>query len=117
MRPILTLDVARIRWHLARLSRRVSLQEPWTADPSLDALSLEEWLRSIRASATARGLMAIASRVTWGCEPDKVSMLHAVRYLKAAGGMDRRRASAGPAQIVADARPRYVDRGVPPAVA
>ena len=40
------LDVARIRWHLARLSRRVSLQEPWTADPSLDALSLEEWLRS-----------------------------------------------------------------------
>jgi monoamine oxidase len=92
------LDVARIRWHLARLSRRVSLQEPWTADPSLDALSLEEWLRSIRASATARGLMAIASRVTWGCEPDKVSMLHAVRYLKAAGGMDRMLDTGGGAQ-------------------
>jgi monoamine oxidase len=92
------LDVGRIRWHLARLGRRVSLQEPWTADTSLDALSLEEWLRSIRASAAARALMAIASRVTWGCEPDEVSMLHAVRYLKAAGGMDRMLDTSGGAQ-------------------
>ena len=33
--------------------------------------------------------MAIAARVTWGCEPDEVSMLHAVRYVKAAGGLGR----------------------------
>jgi monoamine oxidase len=33
--------------------------------------------------------MAIMSRVTWGCEPDEVSMLHAVRYVKAAGGLGR----------------------------
>ena len=31
--------------------------------------------------------MAIMARVTWGCEPDEVSMLHAVRYVKAAGGI------------------------------
>ena len=31
--------------------------------------------------------MALVSRVTWGCEPDAVSMLHAVRYVKAAGGI------------------------------
>src|SRR5262249_55372902 len=58
------LDVGRIRWRLGRLSRRVSLDEPWTADASLDAMSLEEWLASIRAGAAARCLMAIASRVT-----------------------------------------------------
>ena len=33
--------------------------------------------------------MAIVARVTWGCEPDEVSMLHAVRYVKAAGGLGR----------------------------
>jgi monoamine oxidase len=33
--------------------------------------------------------MAIMARVTWGCEPDQVSMLHAVRYVKAAGGIGR----------------------------
>jgi monoamine oxidase len=92
------LDVGRIRWRLARLARRVSLQEPWTADPTLDAMSLADWLRSIRASTAARDLMAIVSRVTWGCEPDQVSMLHAVRYVKAAGGMDRMLDTAGGAQ-------------------
>ena len=29
------------------------------------------------------------ARVTWGAEPDAVSMLHAVRYVKAAGGLSR----------------------------
>ena len=47
------------------------------------------WLRSLHASASTRDLMAIMSRVTWGCEPDEVSMLHAVRYVKAAGGIGR----------------------------
>ena len=51
--------------------------------------SLGEWLRSVRASASTRDLMAIMARVTWGCEPDDVSMLHAARYVKAAGGLDR----------------------------
>lgn len=92
------LDVGRIRWRLAWLGRRVSIEEPWTTDPSLDAVSLEQWLASIRAGAAARSLMAIASRVTWGCEPDQVSMLHAVRYLKAAGGMDRMLDTYGGAQ-------------------
>ena len=56
---------------------------------TLDGLSLGEWLRSVRAGATSRDLMAIMSRVTWGCEPDDVSMLHAARYVHAAGGLDR----------------------------
>src|SRR5262249_14756554 len=92
------LDVGRIRWHIARLSRRVSLQEPWTADPSLDALTLEEWLTSIHAGAAACSLMAIASRVTWGCERDKAAVRHVGRYLKAAGGMDRMLDTSGGAQ-------------------
>jgi monoamine oxidase len=33
--------------------------------------------------------MAIMARVTWGCEPEDVSMMHAVRYVKAAGGIGR----------------------------
>ena len=43
----------------------------------------------MHASASTRDLMAIMARVTWGCEPDEVSMLHAVRYVKAAGGLGR----------------------------
>src|SRR4051812_24253833 len=92
------LALGRVRWQFARLGRRVSLQEPWKADPALDAISVAEWLKSIRASATARDLMAIVSRVTWGCELDQVSLLHAARYVKAAGGMDRMLDTGGGAQ-------------------
>lgn len=94
------LNVARVRWQFALVARSVPVGEPWTARsaPRLDDQSLAQWLRSVRASSTTRDLMAIMSRVTWGCEPDAVSMLHAVRYVKAAGGLDRMLDVVGGAQ-------------------
>jgi monoamine oxidase len=85
------IDLARVRWQFARIARTVSLAEPWTARRAaeLDGQSLGGWLGSVRAGATARDLLAIMTRVTWGCEPDDVSMLHAARYVRAAGGLDR----------------------------
>jgi monoamine oxidase len=83
------LDVSRIQWRFERLSRQVPLADPWTSPIAsrLDSTTLEGWLRSVHASVATRDLMAVMSRVTWGCEPDQVSMLHAVRYVKAAGGI------------------------------
>ena len=83
------LDVSRVQWQFARLSRQVPIVEPWRSAIArrLDAQTLQDWLGSVRARASTRDLMAIMSRVTWGCEPDAVSMLHAVRYVTAAGGI------------------------------
>jgi monoamine oxidase len=83
------LDVSRIQWRFERLSKQIPLSEPWTPAVArrLDQQTLEGWLRSVYAGASTRDLMAIMSRVTWGCEPAEVSMLHAVRYVKAAGGI------------------------------
>ncbi|MBV8928843.1 MAG: FAD-dependent oxidoreductase, partial [Mycobacteriaceae bacterium] len=94
------LDVGRIRWQFGRLVRRVPLRQPWTADraSALDAQSLADWLRAVRASSSTVALMAIVSRVTWGAEPDAVSLLHAARYVKAAGGLDRMLDTDGGAQ-------------------
>ncbi|UXA19411.1 flavin monoamine oxidase family protein [Mycobacterium sp. SMC-4] len=85
------LDVSRIQWRFERLCRKVPVSQPWTspAAEQLDSLSLDRWLRSVHAGASTRDLMAIMSRVTWGAEPDAVSLLHAVRYVKAAGGLGR----------------------------
>lgn len=85
------LDVSRIQWRFDRLSRQIPVIEPWTAPAAhrLDQKSLEDWLRELHASASTRNLMAIMARVTWGCEPADLSMLHAVRYVKAAGGLGR----------------------------
>lgn len=85
------LDIGRVRWQFGRIARTVPLAQPWTARRAarLDGQSLGDWLRSVHAGATSRDLLAIAARVTWGCEPDEVSMLHAARYVAAAGGLDR----------------------------
>jgi monoamine oxidase len=94
------VDVGRIQWRFERVSRRVPVAEPWTSSIAeiLDSKTLDEWLRYVHANASTRDLMAIMSRVTWGCEPDQVSMLHAVRYVKAAGGLHRLLDVAGGAQ-------------------
>ena len=85
------LDVSRIQWRFERVCRRVPVDEPWTSPIAdiLDSKTLDEWLKYVHASAGTRDLMTIMARVTWGCEPDAVSMLHAVRYVKAAGGLGR----------------------------
>ncbi|MDG4664460.1 flavin monoamine oxidase family protein [Mycobacterium sp. 236(2023)] len=85
------LDVSRIQWRFDRIRTKVPVDQPWTSPiaADLDAISLDDWLRSVHAGASTRDLMAIMSRVTWGAEPDAVSMLHAVRYVGAAGGLNR----------------------------
>jgi monoamine oxidase len=85
------LDVSRIQWRFDRVSRRVPVHEPWTSSiaEKADSKTLDEWLRYVHAGASTRDLMAIMARVTWGCEPEEVSLLHAIRYVKAAGGLGR----------------------------
>jgi monoamine oxidase len=94
------LDVSRIQWRFERVSRRVPVNEPWTSPIAdiLDSKTLDQWLRYVHANASTRDLMAIMARVTWGCEPEEVSMLHAVRYVKAAGGLGRMLDTEGGAQ-------------------
>jgi monoamine oxidase len=85
------IDIARIRWQFARLARTVPVAQPWSAPraEALDDRTLGDWLHALRATATTRDLLAIMSRVTWGGEPDEVSLLHALTYVAAAGGLDR----------------------------
>ncbi|WP_205876859.1 flavin monoamine oxidase family protein [Mycobacterium camsae] len=85
------LDIGRLQWQFERISRTVPIAAPWHAKRArqLDGVSLGQWLGMVRATASSRDLMAIMTRVTWGCEPEDVSMLHAARYVRAAGGLDR----------------------------
>lgn len=94
------IDMGRIQWQFERIVRGVNLAEPWSSPEAatLDGMSLGEWLRSIRASAGSRDLMAIMTRVSWGAEPDEISLLHTARYVKAAGGLNRMLDTPGGAQ-------------------
>lgn len=90
-------DLGRVRWQFGRLASAVGADRPWEA-AHLDDRSLGEWLASVRATRSTRDLMAIVSRVTWGAEPDEVSLLHAAFYVGTAGGLDRMLDTRGGAQ-------------------
>ncbi len=94
------LNLGRVRWQFGRVTRAVSVPAPWASRQAeqLDAMSLGEWLRSVRADSVTRDLMALVTRVVWGAEPDQLSLLHAARYTKAAGGLDRMLDTHGGAQ-------------------
>jgi monoamine oxidase len=94
------LDIGRIQWQFERIAAGVDIRSPWASPDAakLDAVSLGAWQRSVKATTGSRDLMAIMSRVTWGAEPDEVSMLHAVRYVKTSGGLDRMLDVVGGAQ-------------------
>lgn len=94
------VDVARIQAALDRAARRVPRGNPAAAPHAgaLDAESLGSWLRRSHASEASHDLIAIASRTTWGCEPDEVSLLHALHYINQAGGLSSMLDTAGGAQ-------------------
>jgi monoamine oxidase len=98
--PLSLLDIGRIQWQFERIAKGVDITEPWASPQAAkpDSVSLGGWLKSVRASAGSRDLMAIMARVTWGAEPDEISMLHALRYVKTSGGLNRMLDVVGGAQ-------------------
>ncbi len=94
------LDLARLQFGVGRAARRVSAQEPWaTRDAArLDALTVEDWLRTRHHGRRARTLFAIAGRTIWGAEPHELSLLYALQYVSGAGGLDALLGTEGGAQ-------------------
>jgi monoamine oxidase len=98
--PASLVDVARVRFQFGRLARTVPPGRPWAAPRAtrLDQQSLGSWLEGVRASRATKDLLAVVTRVSWGCEPGELSMLHALHYVNQAGGLDALLDTAGGAQ-------------------
>lgn len=89
--PLVLLDIAIARWRMERLARRVPAIAPWEARRAaqLDSRTLGDWLEGggMRTGA-ARAMLRIAARTIWGAEPEDMSLLHALFYIRSAGGLD-----------------------------
>ncbi len=88
--PIALLDIARMQLAMESLMRTVDVDAAWTSKDAarLDSMSFGEWLERKRPHRSTRALMTLVSKVQWGCLPAEVSLLHVLRYTKAAGGLD-----------------------------
>src|SRR3954447_1818015 len=85
-----TLDGRRLTRRLDRLATMIDTAEPWAAAGAelLDGQTLESWLagaaRLRRSKATVGGTLTNLL----GIDPGQVSLLHALFYLRASGGME-----------------------------
>ncbi|MFH8237690.1 flavin monoamine oxidase family protein [Streptomyces sp. NPDC018321] len=83
-------DLARIQMAVAELTSTINVDAAWESPDAgqLDAISFGEWLDQQQATTSTRALMTILTKVQWGCSPGDVSLLHALRYIRAAGGVE-----------------------------
>ncbi|BCW06184.1 flavin monoamine oxidase family protein [Arthrobacter sp. NtRootA1] len=84
------VDMARIQMALEKLVGTIDVDAAWESPDAawLDSISFGEWLDKKRALPSTRALMTVVSKVQWGASPGDVSLLHALRYIRAAGGID-----------------------------
>ncbi|HJL16016.1 MAG TPA: FAD-dependent oxidoreductase, partial [Sandaracinaceae bacterium LLY-WYZ-13_1] len=85
------LELQLTLWRLDRLTRRVPRQAPWEARDAerLDALTLEAWKRRHLRTRGARAVLDIATRAIFAAEPEELSFLHFLFYLRSGGGLMR----------------------------
>ena len=88
--PLVLADIARARRRLQKLASRLDTEAPWlTGDAAaLDRRTLQSWLEAEMRTRPARKMMRIAGRTIWGAEPEEMSLLHALLYIRGAGGLD-----------------------------
>jgi monoamine oxidase len=86
--PLVLADIAIARFRLERLARRVDPERPWDAPAGLDDRTLADWLATGMRTKAAREMLRVAGRTIWGAEPEQLSLLHALFYLRSAGGLD-----------------------------
>jgi monoamine oxidase len=88
--PRVLADIALARRRLEKLAAKVPAEAPWQAPGAdeLDRRSLADWLASGMRTERARTMMRVAGRTTWGVEPEQISLLHALFYVRSAGGLD-----------------------------
>ncbi|MFF7381588.1 FAD-dependent oxidoreductase [Streptomyces griseoluteus] len=88
--PAALVDMARMQSAVGKLVSTIDVNAAWESPEAtrLDAISFGEWLDRKNALPSTRALMTVVSKVQWGCTPGDVSLLHALRYIRAAGGLD-----------------------------
>jgi len=77
-------------FELDRLAKQVPLDAPWTAKRARewDGQTLATFLDRHVRSGSARKMFRVAIETVFACDPEDVSLLHALFYIHAAGNLD-----------------------------
>lgn len=98
--PHVLADMAQAQARLDRMARSVPPESPWSAGRAerWDGQTFATWMRRNVATPAGRELLTLAIEAVWAVEPEDVSLLHVLFYIRSAGGFDALLDTEGGAQ-------------------
>jgi monoamine oxidase len=90
LNPLALAEVGSALRRLNRLAARVPAEEPWQAPRARDrdAQTFETWIRRNLRTGVARDMLRLVVRGVWAVEPEDVSLLHVLFYIRSAGSIE-----------------------------
>jgi monoamine oxidase len=85
--PHAAIDLVRAKNALERLARTFPAGEPWRAPnaAALDGQTYAEWIERHVRTGQSRALLRLATETLYAAEPEELSLLHALAYVRSAG--------------------------------
>jgi monoamine oxidase len=90
LNPLVLLDVQRAMRKVNRMARRIPLEAPWEAPraEALDSQTAAAWMRRNLTTRGGRALLRLGIGAVWSVEPEELSMLHLLFYVRSAGSLE-----------------------------
>jgi monoamine oxidase len=90
LNPLILADVGWAQFALRQAARRIPPGAPWTARDAdrLDGQTFASWLSRRVRTDSGRAIMRMATEAIFAAEPEDMSALWALFYIRAAGGLD-----------------------------
>jgi monoamine oxidase len=98
--PVALAELGLALRSIDRLAAGVDPSSPWAAPDAAkwDRTTVGTWLRRRLRTPAARDMLRLAIQAVWAAEPEDVSMLHLLFYVRSAGSLDALLAAEGGAQ-------------------
>ena len=88
--PVALAEVGVALARINRMAAKVDPEKPWLSElADLDRITFDTWMRRIVRTGAGRDLMRLAIEAVWAAEPEDISMLHMLFYVRSAGSLDR----------------------------
>jgi monoamine oxidase len=98
--PLVLLEIERAQRRHNRLAKRVPLEAPWAARGAagLDGQTAATWMRRNVPSKPGRMLLELVVEAVWAAQPEDISLLHILFYIRSAGSLELLTDTEGGAQ-------------------
>jgi monoamine oxidase len=98
--PHVLADYGQAQLRLELMARRVPVEAPWRARRAAewDGMTFWSWIRRATHTKLCAELLRLTCEAVWACEPEDVSLLHVLFYIRSAGSLNTLIGTDGGAQ-------------------